>query len=299
MNRAGPRTAGLSKLNSPWYGVEMFGYFGKVRFPGGSWRHRKDMDMNYYCRPGKNNMRMISFVSAPCRGLLLPSLIGIAFAAAAETAGSTAVPLRQHIVHVAYNEGDFDKVLEEIESFTRANKTYERSDSIFIAKHLSVVYTANPDTREKGKYYMYRLLEMMPSAELVDMFVSDEIDRIFERVRREFLARQRAFGVDPSQIAMPGRPPRTDSSASASASGPSGAAPGASTVSSPAASPASATASQTLPDPKPPVPFWKRKGVWVAGGAGLAAAGALATYVHLNEEEAEARRIRLRGESGL
>ena len=63
-----------------------------------------------------------------------------------------------------------------------------------IAKHLAGVYSAHPATREKGRYYMHRLLELVPSAKLVDMYVSEEIDRIFDKVREEFLARQRSFG---------------------------------------------------------------------------------------------------------
>jgi hypothetical protein len=56
---------------------------------------------------------------------------------------------------------------------------YSLEDSIFIVKHLTVVYMANPATREKGKGYVFRLLELMPSVKIVDMFVSDEIDGIF------------------------------------------------------------------------------------------------------------------------
>ena len=116
-----------------------------------------------------------------------------------------AVPLNQKDIHAAYNEGDFDKVTALIDGFNKSNKTYSRADSIFIAKHLAVVYSANPQTREKGRYFMYRLLEMMPSAELVDMFVSDEIDRIFDKVRKEFIARQKGFGVDSTQISTAGK----------------------------------------------------------------------------------------------
>lgn len=104
--------------------------------------------------------------------------------------------LDQARVHNFYNEGDFDRVIAIIDSFTRVNKTYLLDDSIFIAKHLSVVYTANPATREKGKSYMFRLLDLMPSAKIVDMFVSDEIDRIFDKVREEYVVRARNLGKE-------------------------------------------------------------------------------------------------------
>jgi hypothetical protein len=102
--------------------------------------------------------------------------------------------LDQDRVHGFYNDGDFDHVVAIIDSFTHVNKTYSLSDSVFIAKHLSVVYTANPATREKGKGYMFRLLDLMPSAKIVDMFVSDEIDRIFDKVREEYVVRERNLG---------------------------------------------------------------------------------------------------------
>ncbi len=114
--------------------------------------------------------------------------------------------LDQGRIHDLYNNGDFDPVVTVIEAFVQRNKTYSLSDSIFIAKHLAVVYSANPATREKGKYYMFRLLELLPSAKLVDMYVSDEVDRIFDKVREEFMVRQHGFGVDTSHISLPNRP---------------------------------------------------------------------------------------------
>ncbi len=186
---------------------------------------------------------------------------------AAAAAPAQPVMLRQQAIHIAYNEGDFDKVIAEIEAFTKANRTYSRADSIFIAKHLAVVHTANPSTREKGKYYMYRLLEMVPSAELVDMFVSDEIDRIFDKVRKEFLSRQQGFGVDSTQISLPERPSGKEEPAVAAASAPAEPAPSASGKAG-----------------KASTPFYKKRGFWMMTGAGLAAVGAVVTYVHSQEE---------------
>ena len=171
------------------------------------------------------------------------------------------VVLDQKEIHSAYNEGDFDKVISLIEVFNRANKSSSRADSIFVAKHLAVVYSANPQHREKGRYYMYRLLEMLPSAELVDMFVSDEIDRIFDKVRKEFLVRQSGFGVDSTQISMPDKA-STGSAASASAQQPA-----------PAAKSSSSGGS-----------FWKRNAFWIAGGAGVVIAGAAAAYILLSDD---------------
>jgi hypothetical protein len=112
---------------------------------------------------------------------------------------SSPAPIRildQKRIHAIYSEGDFEGVIASIDSFTQANKTFSQSDSVFIAKHLAVVYTANPATREKGKNYMFRLLALLPSAKIVDMFVSDEIDHIFEKVREEYVVRRESLGMD-------------------------------------------------------------------------------------------------------
>jgi hypothetical protein len=119
--------------------------------------------------------------------LLLLFILSFGFLLQTPSAAVEARSLDQGRIHHFYDEGDFDRVIALIDSFTLTNKTYSLTDSIFIAKHLSVVYTANPATREKGKGYMFRLLDLMPSAKIVDMFVSDEIDRIFEKIKEEYV----------------------------------------------------------------------------------------------------------------
>ena len=146
--------------------------------------------------------------------LLLPAALALLGAEGSYAAAAKPVPavtaeadsLPQGKIHDLYNGGDFEPVIGVLETWIRNHKTYSHSDSVFIAKHLAVVYSANPDTREKGKYYMFRLLELLPSAKLVDMYVSEEVDRIFDRVREEFRTRQHAFGVDTSRIHLPDRP---------------------------------------------------------------------------------------------
>lgn len=192
--------------------------------------------------------------------------------------------LDQKAIHNAYNDGDFDKVISLIESYTKVNKTLSHSDSIFISKHLAVVYSANPKTREKGRYYMYRMLELMPTAELVDMFVSDEIDRIFEKVRREFLTRQKGFGVDSSQITTPQRPNKGQELQTAQAStnnnGASSAPDAASTSTTTPVSPAS----KSTPTKSGEASLFSNNTFWIAAGAGVAIAGATAVFILLSED---------------
>ena len=121
---------------------------------------------------------------------LVPAFTFLAAFLAAIAPRLQAAELNQVAIHYKYSDGDFPSVIQAIDAFTHAHKTYSRGDSVFIAKHLAVVYTANPDTRERGKYYMFQLLELVPSAELVDMYVSDEIENIFMRVRKEYDSRR-------------------------------------------------------------------------------------------------------------
>lgn len=127
---------------------------------------------------------------AACVGVAAPKLT----TPKAEPAVPAQAVLDQARIHSLYDDGDFDRVVAMIDSFTAGRKSYSVYDSVFIAKHLAVVYTANPATREKGKGYMFLLLDLMPSAKIVDMFVSEEIDRIFDKVKEEFTVREKLNG---------------------------------------------------------------------------------------------------------
>ncbi len=96
--------------------------------------------------------------------------------------------LRQAAIHAKYRDGSFEIVVDTLEAFLKTHRIFRREDSLFIAKHLAVVYASNPASREKGKYHMRRLLESDPSANLMDMYVSDDLDRVWEKVRAEYFA---------------------------------------------------------------------------------------------------------------
>jgi hypothetical protein len=184
--------------------------------------------------------------------------LSIALIAIAGIASPRAEILDQAKIHYDYSNGEFGQVEKDLAAFRARNKTYSREDSIFIAKHLAVVYAANPRTREKGRYYMFRLLELMPGAKIVDMFVSEEIERIFEKVREEFNVKAAAMGKAPYR-SLP--------------SGEAAPVPGS------AADPAGKAS--------------RKKGrsstakYWVAGGVGLIAVGAAAYFLIPRDEAGE------------
>ena len=202
--------------------------------------------------------------------------LAVALAAFAPVAAGAATdmarqPLDQRKIHALYNEGDFDGVLAALESYRQRYPAYPRSDSVFLAKHLAVVYSANPATREKGKYYMNQLLELLPSAKLVDMYVSDEIDRIFEKVREEFMTRQPAFGVDTSRIALPQRPQARSVGNE---------------------TPARSAPKPAGPEPKPRAPEKSSSHalLWIGAGTAVATAAAL-TFYFTQDEKVEVKTL--------
>jgi hypothetical protein len=103
-----------------------------------------------------------------------------------------AAKLDQKAIHDEYVNGNFETVIGRITAFQKENPGHSREDSIFIARHLAVVHAADPKSVEAGKHWMHRLILISPNADLSGMYVSEEIDRIFERVKRE--ARIRSGG---------------------------------------------------------------------------------------------------------
>jgi hypothetical protein len=118
----------------------------------------------------------------------IPVLIAI-LAFAARDAAAVPRPLDRARVHGLYQEGEFEKVVRELAAYGKGACACTRDDSVFAEKHLAVVLAANPVTRELGRYHMHRLLELSPRADLLDMYIGEEVDGVFEKVRKEHALR--------------------------------------------------------------------------------------------------------------
>ena len=70
------------------------------------------------------------------------------------------------------------------------------------------MYAATYETREKGKFYMYQLLLIEPTAKILDMFASDMIYMIFKNIQDEFIATRSkpGDGTLPTQANESGNP---------------------------------------------------------------------------------------------
>ena len=154
--------------------------------------------------------------------LALPLALG-AWASAAPSAGAKrppetakkAVPaslsrLDSTKIHQLYINGDFEEAVVLLEDNLKNDQKYSHDDSVFIFKHLGVMYAAEERTREKGRYYMHRLLLVEPTARILDMYASDMIYMIFKNIQEEFEAsRERKVHADTTlgrSIATPPRP---------------------------------------------------------------------------------------------
>jgi hypothetical protein len=115
-------------------------------------------------------------------------------------------------VRKLYLESDFEEAITMLLYALAEKKVRTHADSIFVFKHLGVMYASKYDTREKGKYFMHQLLTVEPTARILDMYASDMIYMIFKNVQEEYDATHLRFvdggqynpnGGEPVPIAMP------------------------------------------------------------------------------------------------
>ncbi|GEM_PF-827273 len=101
-------------------------------------------------------------------------------------AGSSKSALDTGTVRKLYLDGDFEEAIKILEAALKSKGAFTHEDSVLIFKHLGVMYAANYETREKGKYYMHQLLSVEPTARIMDMYASDMIYMIFKNIQDEF-----------------------------------------------------------------------------------------------------------------
>jgi hypothetical protein len=97
------------------------------------------------------------------------------------------------LIRKLYMDGDFDQAVAILESDLKSQKMLSHVDSVFIFKHLGVMYAARYETRERGKMYMHQLLMTEPTAKIMDMYASDMIYMIFKNIQDEFETNRARF----------------------------------------------------------------------------------------------------------
>jgi hypothetical protein len=158
-----------------------------------------------------------------CLGAHPPATLAAPKAPAARTAPANAAtakvlpsdpanraPLDTSAVRKLYLEGEFEEAIGKLEASLRSGSGFSHRDSVFLFKHLGVMYAARYETREKGKHYMHKLLEVEPTARILDMYASDMIYMIFKNIQDEFNAGRPVRLTDQGPVPQP-QPARRDS----------------------------------------------------------------------------------------
>lgn len=125
-----------------------------------------------------------------------------------------------------------------------------------VYKYLGVMYSADPGSREKGKTYFYKLLQIDPEAKILDMYVSIVVQEIFKNTLDELMGSV----MSPEGV-------RRAKAGQARAADPAPAAP------------AKSERSAELKSGKSPTWYW-----WL-GGVGIAAAAAAGYYAYSQQDE--------------
>jgi hypothetical protein len=100
--------------------------------------------------------------------------------------------LDKEAISHAYFEGEFSRILPPLETYRQSfPSTATKEDSIFVYKYLSVIYAADPSTRNKGESCMVQLIKMKPAIELIDLYISDNIAAIFKDVKSTYFEQQK------------------------------------------------------------------------------------------------------------
>ena len=89
-------------------------------------------------------------------------------------------------INKAYFEGEFETVAAALEEFRRSGLASHPQDSIYTYKYLSVVYAADPAARLKAESFMYQLIRMLPTIDLLDLYISDNIQGMFLKVKGDY-----------------------------------------------------------------------------------------------------------------
>jgi hypothetical protein len=91
------------------------------------------------------------------------------------------------VLEATYKEGELEAVKNALESYVKNRGDGATKDErIFSYKYLGVIYAADPDSRTRAESFFNQLFGLSPHIELTGMFVSKNIQGVFDEVKREF-----------------------------------------------------------------------------------------------------------------
>jgi hypothetical protein len=87
-----------------------------------------------------------------------------------------------------YRDGEFETCTAQLEKILTHPQSLNLRERAFANKYLGVIYSANPATEEKGRYYMNQFIELRPNDNILDLYTSKKIKDIFNEVLAEYRA---------------------------------------------------------------------------------------------------------------
>jgi hypothetical protein len=94
-----------------------------------------------------------------------------------------------------YKDGDFEQLQDVLEAYVKQTKradTNSKNDEewVFAYKYLGVTYASDSASTSKAETYFHKLFSLAPNTEILDLYVSNRIQLVFDRVKREYQQRQ-------------------------------------------------------------------------------------------------------------
>jgi hypothetical protein len=131
------------------------------------------------------------------------AFLGYAWAGDPPDSAFTIKPLPGKHLESVYRNGDLDSVVIYIRMGRPRPVFLDKNDSTLAFKYLGIIYSADPQTREKGRYYFNQLLKLDPKASITELIPGENARTVFKEAREEF------YELHPklTQPASPAPPP--------------------------------------------------------------------------------------------
>ncbi len=105
-----------------------------------------------------------------------------------------------------YLEGELSKVSDSLEAWRQNPVLGSHADSVFVYRHLGIVYASNEANHNRAESYFNLLLRLEPELDVLDPFVSNTVEEFWEKVK---LRHAKVAGKRPEEPSKFGERPET------------------------------------------------------------------------------------------
>ncbi len=93
-------------------------------------------------------------------------------------------------VNLMFHEGELEPLADRLEAYLKVTPESNEEDRLIAYKFLGIIHSSRPESRLKGESYFYQMLKIAPNIELVQPYVSDRIQEVFQNVKKEYHKRE-------------------------------------------------------------------------------------------------------------